>query len=136
MESPQDAANMGIGPANEATMILIVCGGRDYNNLAAVEHALYVVHAKKGITLLVEGGARGADQLARAWAIKNGVPHKTEEADWRTHGRAAGPIRNGLMLAKYKPDGVVAFPGGSGTADMMAQARAAGVKVWEPCKPR
>jgi len=47
------------------------------------------------------------------------------------HGRAAGPVRNAQMLAEGKPDFVVAFPGGRGTADMCKQARARGVKVVE-----
>jgi predicted Rossmann-fold nucleotide-binding protein len=37
-------------------------------------------------------------------------------------------------MLDMKPDGVVAFPGGDGTADMVRRARAAGVKVWEPYK--
>jgi predicted Rossmann-fold nucleotide-binding protein len=35
------------------------------------------------------------------------------------------------MLTKGKPDIVIAFPGGSGTADMICQARKAGVPVEE-----
>ena len=38
-------------------------------------------------------------------------------------------MRNARMLAEGKPDLVVAFPGGRGTADMVAQARKAGVRV-------
>jgi predicted Rossmann-fold nucleotide-binding protein len=113
--------------------VVIVCGGRDYKNLAAVEHALTVLHARRTITQLIEGGAQGADRLAREWAKKVGVHVETEEADWKRYGPAAGPIRNGLMLSRWKPDGVVAFPGGRGTADMIAQAKRAGVKVWSPC---
>jgi hypothetical protein len=50
-------------------------------------------------------------------------------ADWAKHGRAAGPIRNKQMLEEGKPDLVVAFPGGQGTANMMSQVREAGVRV-------
>jgi hypothetical protein len=35
------------------------------------------------------------------------------------------------MLDEGKPDLVIAFPGGGGTADMMRRARAAGVEVLE-----
>lgn len=111
-------------------MRLLACGGRDYRNAAAVEHALTVIHARRGITLLIEGGATGADRLARQWAERNGVPVQTYEADWKTYGRRAGPLRNHYMLVDGKPDGVVAFPGGRGTADMIQQAERAGVKVW------
>lgn len=111
-------------------MRVLVCGGRHYSNHAAVEHALTVLHARRGITLLIEGGATGADRLAREWAKKRGVPFETEEADWTKYGDAAGPIRNALMLSKWKPDGVVAFPGDRGTRDMIRKAEAAGLKVW------
>lgn len=46
-----------------------------------------------------------------------------------TNGKAAGPIRNQRMLDEGKPDLVVAFPGGRGTADMVRRAKAAGVPV-------
>ena len=39
------------------------------------------------------------------------------------------------MLDLFAPDGLIAFPGGSGTADMVARARAAGVTVWVPPYP-
>ena len=117
-------------------MKIIVCGGRDFDNVSAVRHALTVAHAKRPITLLIEGGAAGADKLAREWAGANGVLHVTVLADWKRYGPAAGPIRNTEMLREYVPDGVIAFPGGKGTADMVNQARKAGIKVWEPFAER
>ena len=51
--------------------------------------------------------------------------------DWSAHGRAAGARRNGEMLAEGGVVAVVAFPGGSGTADMVRRARRAGLPVWE-----
>jgi hypothetical protein len=87
-----------------------------------------------GIAVIIQGGARGADEHARTWAKDRGIPVETYAADWKQYGRAAGPIRNGVMLAESRPDGVVAFPGGSGTADCVRQAKALGLKVWEPFK--
>lgn len=112
-------------------MRLLVCGGRDFNNVSRVRHVLHAVHAKRPITLLIEGGAPGADRRAREWAIANGIPFKTFDADWKAYGKAAGPIRNGKMIHEGKPDGVVAFPGGRGTADMVEQALENGIKVME-----
>jgi hypothetical protein len=43
----------------------------------------------------------------------------------------AGPIRKQQMLDEGKPDLVVAFPGGRGTAHMVRIARAAGIEVIE-----
>jgi hypothetical protein len=81
------------------------------------------------IDVLIEGEAPGADTLAREWATEQGIPVERYPADWNRHGKAAGPIRNRRMLVEGKPDLVVAFPGGRGTANMISQAEAAGVKV-------
>jgi hypothetical protein len=97
-------------------MKVLVCGGRNFRSPAQVFRALDRLHQEKPITELMQGGATGADQFAMEWAatkpeIKRYVCH----ADWETHGRAAGPIRNEKMLT-WKPDLVVAFPGGDGTS--------------------
>lgn len=115
-------------------MRFIVCGGRDYTNRDAVFDALDRLHHRFPVSLIIEGGQRGADRHGRDWAIARGIEYETYEADWETYGKRAGPFRNFEMLYDGKPDGVVAFPGGRGTADMIAQAKRAGVKVWEPIK--
>jgi hypothetical protein len=67
--------------------------------------------------------------MAGEWADVFGVPFRIFPANWKKHGRAAGPMRNQQMLDEGKPDLVIAFPGGSGTADMVRRAKAAGVPV-------
>lgn len=110
-------------------MRVIVCGGRDFDNVAFVWTCLDRLHAETPITALMQGGARGVDSLARDWArTKPEIQRFVCKADWEKHGREAGPIRNARML-EWKPDLVVAFPGGRGTADMVRQAKAAGVPV-------
>jgi hypothetical protein len=115
-------------------MKVLVCGGRDFNDALTLGSWLGGIHKKQGIDLLIEGGARGADYMARKFAEWQGIPVKTFTADWERHGKAAGPIRNKQMLDEGKPDLVVAFEGGRGTANMVQQARAAGVKVLIPEK--
>lgn len=113
-------------------MRVLVCGGRDYSGGKAYWHVgevLSEIHDATPITAIIEGGARGADACARGWAAEEGVKCVTVPADWATHGKAAGPIRNRRMLTDFAPDLVVAFPGGRGTADMVRQAEAAGVPV-------
>lgn len=116
-------------------MILLVTGGRDYTDQQAVWRALGAIHARTPITLLVQGGANGADACAKRWAIARGVHCAQVDAIWRPDGetldRGAGAKRNAAML-RLNPGGVIAFPGGTGTADMVAKARKAGIKVWEP----
>ena len=80
----------------------------------------------RGVTIIISGCARGADTLGIEWAEARGIEVGRFPADWDTHGRAAGPIRNQRMLDEGKPDLVVAFPGGRGTADMVRRARARG----------
>ncbi len=116
-------------------MRILVCGGRDYVEASFLFAALDKLHAKRPITLIIEGGALGADRLGRWWAKSRCVPFETEDADWKRYGDRAGSIRNSVMITKWKPEGVVAFPGNRGTADMIRQAKFNGIKVWQP-KPR
>ena len=110
-------------------MRVLVCGGRDYNNADYMQKVLDDMHAATPFTMLIYGMARGADDLAKIWAAARGISRLGYPADWGKHGRAAGPIRNKEMLTKGKPDLVIAFPGGSGTRNMIKQARAANVSV-------
>jgi hypothetical protein len=79
--------------------------------------------------VIIHGGATGADTLAQAYANDRVIPTLVFKADWDKYGRAAGPKRNAAMLKQGKPDLVIAFPGGKGTADMVRRAEAAGVPV-------
>jgi predicted polyphosphate/ATP-dependent NAD kinase len=101
---------------------VLVCGGRNYSDEERVNSVLDSLHKEHRFAELIEGGAKGADRLARLWAAKRGVKTTTVRANWLQYGRAAGIIRNTIMIEKH-PDLVVAFPGGSGTADMMAKAK-------------
>lgn len=109
-------------------MRVLVCGGRNYLDWAAVHGVLDGLHRKHGITALIHGNAKGADALADDWAAGK-VQTLTFTPAWEEHGKAAGPIRNQKMLDEGKPDMVVAFPGGRGTADMVKRAEAAGVPI-------
>lgn len=113
-------------------MRVLVCGGRDFDNYEDLAAALRKVDNARRITLLIEGGASGADALARRWAEARGIPVQTFKADWARWGKAAGPTRNQRMLDEGKPDLVVAFPGDTGTADMIGRAQRAGVPVEQP----
>lgn len=108
---------------------VLVCGGREYTDRNALYAALDRLHAERGFTALIAGGARGADNLAAEWANDRGVPTEIYMAEWDRLGRKAGPIRNKRMLDEGKPDLVVAFPGGKGTAGMMELTRAANVAL-------
>lgn len=109
-------------------MRVLVCGGRDYADGAKFDAVMdQVVH--EGITAIIEGCARGADSMAEIYGLTWSIPVIHFPADWDKNGKAAGPIRNKQMLIEGKPDLVIAFPGGRGTANMIEQAERAGVPV-------
>ena len=113
---------------------VLVCGGRSYDNREAVAVALHPYRPPfrdRVENVIIHGGAEGADELADDWARQNTVQREVYRPDWRQHGRAAGPLRNARMIAEGKPDIVIAFPGGKGTADCIRKARAAGIPVIE-----
>lgn len=113
-------------------MKLIIAGGRDYH-LTESDHAKLLDLLPRGITEVVSGGAPGADTYGELWADFYRIPVKRFPADWNTHGRAAGPIRNREM-AEYA-DAVVLFPGGRGTADMRRAAEKAGLEIFDFTHP-
>lgn len=115
--------------AKNVGLTLIVCGGRDYTDQARVFEILDRIHSTKGIDTILQGEARGADQLAKLWANANRVTCIGFQADWDNHGKGAGPIRNAEMLKYPGINGVVAFKGGSGTQDMISRAMMAKVTV-------
>lgn len=110
-------------------MRVLVCGGRDFNDCGLVWATLDQLARTDSVDCLIEGDARGADRIAGHWAKRRHIDLRLFPANWRKHGKAAGPIRNQRMIDEGKPDFVIAFPGGKGTADMVARAKAAGIPV-------
>lgn len=131
-------------------MIVVVTGGRNYNDRAAIYAALDQLHAQYPITRLREGDASGVDRISGEWADMRGIQHDKMPADWSNinvpgavvrqgkHGAynaRAGHDRNQSMLdADPKPQYGIVFPGGTGTADMTKRMRESGITVWEPYK--
>jgi predicted Rossmann-fold nucleotide-binding protein len=107
-------------------MRVIIAGGRDYSLTA--EDYRYL--ESQEISEVVCGGATGADECGREWAIKKGIPVKLIVAQWSKHGKAAGPIRNRHM-AEYA-DCLIAFWDGKsrGTKNMIETAEKMGLKVY------
>lgn len=110
-------------------MIVLVTGGRDYTDRDQVRKTLDTVHKEHHIQILVHGCATGADTLAASWAMERGIQPAGCPALRDFYGpKMAGGVRNRAMLW-LRPELVVTFPGGSGTANMVAQAKQAGLKV-------
>ena len=120
-----------------AGRVLVAGGGRDL--LWSPQQIAAALLARTGgqvVHELLHGGARGADRAIGRAARQLGWPVEVLPADWRRHGRAAGPIRNRELLelaisravALASPAApvavlVVAFPGGAGTASLVQHAR-------------
>lgn len=102
---------------------ILVCGGRDFRGDVAPVLDNY------DFEVCITGGALGADSAAYSYAVSHHIPVVVYSAQWKQFGKAAGHILNTQMLVEGKPDLVLAFPGGVGTANMCRQATAAGVEV-------
>ena len=110
-------------------MRVLVCGGREFDDKRRLFAALDEFDEECGITVLIQGDAKGADKLAAEWAKKHDIKVETYPADWRKFGKRAGWIRNNQMIAEGKPEVVVAFSGGVGTQMMKHLAEAARLHV-------
>lgn len=115
-------------------MRVLVCGGRDFVDVPVLWRRLDQLHATNGITTIIEGASDdvtgpyvGADFWAHQWGLSRGIETIRVHAKWTVLGRAAGPLRNKEMAQEQRPDVVIAFPGGNGTASMLREAIAAGI---------
>jgi YspA, cpYpsA-related SLOG family len=112
-------------------MRVLVCGGRANTDRDELYAELDRLHAEYVFMTIIAGGAGGVDALALEWAQARGIATQAFRAEWKTFGRTgrAGSLRNARILAESRPDIVIAFPGGRDTANMVKQAKAAGVWV-------
>ena len=111
---------------------IIIAGSRTFNNyqfmydrLREVVHTTSEWHRWE----IVSGGAKGADSLGERFANENSLNLTVFPADWNTHGRSAGFIRN-KQMAEYG-DVLYAFWDGAspGTKNMVKQALESRVEI-------
>lgn len=111
---------------------IIIAGGRDFYNYELLKAKCNSILSSKAAThriIVVSGAAKGADSLGEQYAREKGYTVEQYPADWNTHGRAAGPIRNAQMA--NSADALIAFWDGQsrGTQSMINIARAKGLPV-------
>ncbi len=120
-------------------MRLLVAGSRGYDcarvwqDLDSFDfyHPDWIGSNLDGEVVFVHGGCPDSpDEWASKWAATHGYAEDVFEAEWGTHGKAAGPIRNSAMIASGV-DLVFAFWDGKsrGTKDTIDKALAAGLEV-------
>lgn len=106
-------------------MKTIIAGCRDYT-LTDNDKAFLSLF---NITEVVCGGAKGVDISGWHWAIENNIPVRMFPADWKAHGKAAGPLRN-KQMAEYSSQLIAFWDGKSrGTRNMIETAKKLGLKV-------
>lgn len=112
-------------------MRVLVCGGRAYGDYEVVKAYLDRFHKDTPITVIIQGGATGADYLGKTWAIQNNIKCLEYLADWKKYKKLAGFLRNAQMIDHGAPDVVIGFPGGNGTADMISRAIKANILTYD-----
>ena len=109
-------------------MILAIVGSRTFQDYVLLCHV--VEQVKGNISVIVSGGAEGADTLAERYADEHGIAMKVYPANWALYGKSAGYRRNQTIV--HNADAVIAFWDGNsaGTAHTIELARLAGVPVY------
>lgn len=124
---PASLHRMALATKEAGLSRVIVCGSRGWTDSAKIAERLAALPKN---TLVVHGGARGADKIAAREATKLGLKVQLHGAKWERYGKTAGLIRNHEMAAAGA-DLCLAFwdNRSSGTKHMIAEARKHGIPV-------
>lgn len=125
-------------------MRVLVTGGRKYNDWLHLSEVMNYLHIRLCFRVVIHGRATGTDTMVGRWAKRHDIEVEEYPADWKNishpdarpqhnqygwYDSKAGTRRNQQMIDEGRPDLVVSFPGGSGTADMVRRAAEAGIRV-------
>ena len=113
-------------------VVICIAGSRSYNDYKDFSYWVghYVAQFKDKRLCVVSGDASsGADAMAIRWCSENNIECVKMPADWDTHGKRAGFIRNAQMREVITH--LLAFWDGisSGTAEMIEGSLDEGVDV-------
>jgi len=100
-------------------MKVAIIGSREFYDYDLLCKSLE--HVKDKITLIISGGARGADSLAERFALENNIPTRIFKPDWDRLGKRAGFMRNKDIVSNA--DVIIAFwngvsPGTASSIDL------------------
>ena len=106
---------------------VIVAGSRTFEDYKLLEKTLDNLY--KEPVEIVCGGAHGADNFGRLWAVKKGYPVKMFIPQWQKDGIQAGFNRN-VEMADYCDEAICVWDGESkGTAHMIRIMKGMGKPV-------
>jgi hypothetical protein len=108
-------------------MRVLVCGSRSWKDGRRIKARLKKL--PRG-SIIISGGAKGADLLAATVARGLGFEVKEFKPDWEAFGKSAGLKRN-IQMLEEKPHLVIAFWDGvsTGTAHTLKHAKEQGVEI-------
>lgn len=106
--------------------VVLFCGSRGWTDREAIRRD---IEALPDNAVVVEGGARGADRIAREEALRRGLHVATVDALWDLYGKSAGYKRNAAMVRMVSS--VYAYTLDSrGTAHTIAMAQRMEIPVF------
>jgi hypothetical protein len=76
-------------------MKVAVVGSRGFDDYVKLKQTLDGIPS---VTLIISGGAKGADSLAEQWATEKGIETVIYKPDWAKYGRGAGIVRNRIII--------------------------------------
>ncbi len=111
---------------------IIIAGCRDFNDYCQAKEYIEFCKAEYRISrqaILLSGHCRGADLLGERYAKENSWEIELYPADWQKYGKAAGPIRNKIMVERC--DMLICFWDGKskGTRSLIRYAEHCGKTV-------
>ena len=110
-------------------MKVIIAGSRSFNDYDILCKVCdHLLKNQREVTI-ISGTAKGADQLGERYAKERNLSVIKFPADWGTHGKKAGYLRNKEM--SNNSDALIAFWDlrSPGTKSMIELAREKGLKV-------
>jgi len=86
-------------------MKIAIIGSRNFKDKSLLDEVLNSYKDK--VTMIVSGGAKGADTIGESWAKENNIPTQIFLPKWEKFGKSAGFIRNNYIIENS--DEIIAF---------------------------
>lgn len=109
-------------------MRTIIAGSRTLNDIKQLGDALILAPFR--VSTVICGCAKGVDELGKRFALAAGLPIEYFPADWDTHGKRAGYLRNYAMADNAEALLAVWDGQSKGTQHMIDIAEAKGLQVF------